>query len=108
MLSAMNWWTVLATLASSLPKASICWMEALTMALKVPLIRSATKVGKAIALRVSLVTRAAWLTARGENSLESAAALAGAVPPGVVTLAIPAPSAAAVAGLGDAAVSKVR
>ncbi len=71
MLSAMNWSTVLATLDSRVPNASICLIEASTIALKVPLMRSATKVGKAIALRVSLVTPATLPTARVSNSVWS-------------------------------------
>src|SRR5260370_6707720 len=71
MLSDMNWSTVLATLERSAPKASICLIEASTIAMNVPLIRSATKVGNAIALRVCSVIRATFLAARGENSSEA-------------------------------------
>ena len=42
-------------------------MLALTIAWKVPLIRSATKVGKAIALSVSRVMRPTWLAARASK-----------------------------------------
>src|SRR6476620_7921593 len=68
MLSDMNWSTVFATLAISSAYASICLIEASMIALYVPLIRSATKVGNSIAFSVARVTRAASLAARGLNS----------------------------------------
>ena len=68
MLSAMNWSTVLATFAISSPYASICLIDASTIALNVPLIRSATNVGNSIAFSVARVTRATSRAARGLNS----------------------------------------
>ena len=73
----MNWSTVLDTLPSSRPKASICLMLVWKMASKVPRIRSATKVGKAMARSVCCVTLPIWLAARGLKSLACAVASAG-------------------------------